>query len=354
MAPAVVPGPAGRPPGFPAPPAPPLGRRFGPPGRIGPPGVPVPNGPPEIPGATAPPADPSQTVTLRVSGLDDETRDVFNEKLSAAKLGSFRGFGTGAGRTTYTVWPVSDVDEFARKITWARVTRVVGRTVFVEMAPVTGGRGRPTNADPLSSAMFDLSSPAQNKRRQGLSVIVNRPPDAARRAEVAKALESLLEDNDGFIRADAAKALGRWGGPENTPALVEALNDTAFNVVWAALDALAERKDPASAEAIAARLATPRDRGKAVEALKAIGPPAEKAVLTALSSSDWVTRMEVCKILQVIGTQDCVPALQELIRRNNGQGIDTMEARKTLSGLNAPEVPASSRTRRGSTRSRGR
>jgi hypothetical protein len=43
--------------------------------------------------------------------------------------------------------------------------------------------------------------------------------------------------------------------------------------------------------------------------------------------------MDVCKILQEIGTERCVPALYDLLRKNNGQGLDGMAARDTLRRL---------------------
>ena len=146
---------------------------------------------------------------------------------------------------------------------------------------------------------------------------------------MAKAVEPLLKDPDGFTRADAAKALGVWGGRENTPALVAGLKDPAFNVRWAVLDAIAALKDPAAAGPVAEFLGT-NDRGKASEALKKMGPAAEEVVLPYLNHADVFTRMETAKILQVIGTQKSVPALQNLIRRTNGFGLDAMAAKEAL------------------------
>ena len=64
----------------------------------------------------------------------------------------------------------------------------------------------------------------------------------------------------------------------------------------AVLDALAVLKDPATAEAVAARLVDTRD--KAAAALKAIGRPAEAAAMKYLTHDDIWVRTEACKVLE--------------------------------------------------------
>ena len=302
-------------------------------------------GPGFAPPGNAPAAGaPEETVTIRVANMvDEETSALFNEKLGEVIRGAqFRGTG-GGGRWTYTVWPVADVQALADKLTFAKVTKVQGRTIQVEAVKSRPGESRPADSDVIAQVLFDLKSPAKDRRQTGLRTLSNMPPDAARREEIAAAVELILKDGDPFSRAEAAKALGSWGGPESTKALVATLNDSAFNVVWAALDALKARKDPAAAEALARLLSVRRDRFKAVEALKEIGPPAEPFVLKFLDDPDVFTRMDAAKLLQFIGTEACVEPLQTLLHKANGFGLDADAARATLRALNAPETPARKR-----------
>ncbi|WP_237722686.1 HEAT repeat domain-containing protein [Singulisphaera acidiphila] len=183
--------------------------------------------------------------------------------------------------------------------------------------------------DFTDQALSDLKSPTLHLRKQALARLKNAPPND-RRDEVAKAVEPMLSDPDGFCRADAAKALAVWGGSENTPALLKSLKDPAFNVRWAILDALRDMRDPKAAEALIDYLMTSNDRGKAAEALKAIGPAAEEAVLRGLTHHDGFARMDVCKILQAIGTRKSIPALRDLVRAGQGHGLDVMAAREAL------------------------
>jgi hypothetical protein len=280
---------------------------------------------------------PDETVTLNVSGLvDKETSEVFGQKLGEALQGGgaqtgFRSRG-GGGRSTYTAWTVRDPQALADKIrAFAQVTAVNGRTIDVEMSPVRAGESRPDDSDFIGQFLFDLKSPSLERRKDALRKVSNTPVDAARRVEVAKAIEPMLKEPDGFTRSDAAKALAVWGGPENTPALIEALRDPAFNVRWAVLDTFKALHDPAAAEPVAALLTS--DRGKAADALRAMGPGAEPAVLKYLRHTDTFVRMEASKILQEIGTDDAVVALNDLLRANNGQGLDSMAARDALKRL---------------------
>jgi HEAT repeat protein len=78
-------------------------------------------------------------------------------------------------------------------------------------------------------------------------------------------------------------------------------------------------------------LAERQDRGKAVEALKAIGPPAEDAVIPFLSHGDDHVRSEACKILQVIGSEKSVPMLRTLVM--NKVGFSDGAARDALNAM---------------------
>ena len=60
------------------------------------------------------------------------------------------------------------------------------------------------------------------------------------------------------------------------------------------------------------------DRHNAAKALEQIGAPAEKGLLPLLEEEDWVTRMEVCKLLEKIGTPESLPQLERAAEDSNG------------------------------------
>jgi len=106
---------------FPGPPAPPFrAPRFAPPPGVQPPAM-------------------TNTITLSVSGLDNQAAGkAFGDKLTelVGKVsGGFRISGSGGGgRSIYSIAMKNSVDvpAFADQITWARVTRVSGQTIEID------------------------------------------------------------------------------------------------------------------------------------------------------------------------------------------------------------------------------
>ena len=76
--------------------------------------------------------------------------------------------------------------------TFAKVTRVQSRTIQVEAVTSRPGAKRPADFDAIAQALFDLKSPASDRRKAGLRALSNLPPDDARREEVAAAVELTL------------------------------------------------------------------------------------------------------------------------------------------------------------------
>jgi hypothetical protein len=179
----------------------------------------------------------------------------------------------------------------------------------------------------VDEVLVSLRSPQLGDQRRALRRLRGVPP-TDRSVEVAKAVEPLLQDPDGFTRSDAARALAVWGGPENIPALIDALRDPSFGVRWAVLDTLKALKDPSSVPALVEVLAT-NDAGKAAEALKAIGSGAEDAVIPCLRESGARCR-EACNILKVIGTEKSIPELRALALTTGFESHFAREALKEI------------------------
>ena len=254
---------------------------------------------------------------------------------------------------TVRVWPIEDVVGLSKRLDFGAVGSVDAGAKRIEMtaqppsaaeiaaylgpepAPPAANAPRDSEADAAPDADFatamiaQLKSPEKSRRHDAIRRIKGAPPsdDPEKRTRVAKALESMLGDPDGFTRSDAIKALSVWGGPENTPALVKTLADPEFTVRWAALDAFAVIADPAAAEAVASFL--DKDGGKASKALMAMGPKAETFVWKFLRHENVFVRCDACKVLAVIGTVDSVPALMA-IARQGGNAFDVKEANTAL------------------------
>jgi hypothetical protein len=170
---------------------------------------------------------------------------------------------------------------------------------------------RPLPDDELKKILADLRPDNFFGAREGADRLAKALPTAERRAEVAQALEGLLKSNHPPIREAGARALAVWGGPENVPALLQALAAEHFpHLRGAILDALAALKDARAADPVAKLLTDFPSRDKARQTLQALGPAAEQAVLPYVAHANRQTRIEACEVLEVTGTKASVPALQ--------------------------------------------
>jgi HEAT repeat protein len=140
-------------------------------------------------------------------------------------------------------------------------------------APLVGAADLPA----LAAALAGLDPDARWWAVAGLAYI---PGDQA-----TQLLLNAAKDPDADLRAAALHALGKHGGPEAIPALLQALGDTSDYLARLATDALVHAQPHAVAELILA-LQThphPRVRANAARALAFIGDPAAiPALFTAL------------------------------------------------------------------------
>jgi HEAT repeat protein len=209
---------------------------------------------------------------------------------------------------------------------------VAGGAAALGPEPPNGEPPRPNNPD-LRLALVSLKADNAHTRREAAMQLQKMTPVPADRATVARALEPLLNDPDHFARQAMIGALGVWGTRESVPALVKMFQHEDVFTRRAALTALGNLRYESSAEAVAGRLDKGLNRHYASLALQAMGPLAEKATARMIGHNDWTVRLEVCKILKVIGTKQSIPALETGVRDANG--IVAAEARAALQAVNA-------------------
>jgi HEAT repeat protein len=172
----------------------------------------------------------------------------------------------------------------------------------------------------VDDALAGLRSGDTTRKNLAVAWLQQAPPDPQRGAEVAKALEPLLDDADGFLRDPAAGALGRWAVQENVPLLVRMLNSDSGATREAAMDGLARLKDPRGTAALAERMGNIFDRAHAGQALQAVGPPAEKDVVRFYFDRDGGTRDEARRLLASYRTRDAVILDQAVADLQGGDG----------------------------------
>jgi hypothetical protein len=171
---------------------------------------------------------------------------------------------------------------------------------------------QPTNLD---EALAQLREPEPSRRQSAASWLGRQPVDDARRAEVARALEPLLDDVHAGPRVAAMRTMEKWGDRENVPAIVRLLLSDPGGFEGdecrhRATDMIVRLKDARGAAAIARNFKHPFEHEQTRRALEALGPDAEPAVLPYLKDPDWNVRVEACRALRRIGTRRSLPELE--------------------------------------------
>ena len=166
----------------------------------------------------------------------------------------------------------------------------------------------------LDKALADLKSANPSVVAAAARRLTQAAPAAGRRKEAAQALQEALANPFPTAKNAAAEALGVWGTADDVPALIAMLDDPDPGTRAAAMNALAALKDERGAVFVARRLGDFFDREKAAQALKAMGPVAEKPILPTLNGADAPTRVAACGVLAAVGTKECLPALEQAAR----------------------------------------
>jgi len=257
-----------------------------------------------------------KSVTLNVTGIPNVATRRFIEDTSK-KL--FAGKTVTVKQKTrdslvLELDPVPDRKAIEAQIDFGELKSVKGRTFQVAGKKLE--LPLPDKAE-VSAALEKLQTKDNRSRIDAADQLGKfYRPLPERRAEVAKALEPLASDKDIWLANAALRALGVWGGPDSIPAIVPAIDNNFTR--GEARDLLATFKDPRAAEAIAKMLPGLGDRASASAFLKDMGPLAEKYVIPFVKHNDIFTAIEACKILQEIGTKECISVLMEVANGTNG------------------------------------
>jgi hypothetical protein len=331
----------------------------------------------------------SRTIIAAIHQIDDS---------SAAKILAHQ-FDQGRRVLYVQVGPVMSANSLARKIGFGKIARTKGRAIAVVARPLgrdglataradarssqTGAQVGPGTSqralrgesesfganrvphadggvslnriDAAIAVLDDLDHHSRNELREAVAFIGRQKP-RGRRKDVARVLGDALratQDDRGF-RAEIARTLVHWAGPEEVPDLINFLKREDLFAAPEVLDYLVALKDPRCAEIFRAYLGKQRrralsgligllegkdfeDRAKVMEAVAqvkdprvaeslarwlpedpdltakciiALGPDAEYAVHKYVMHADKNVRRTACEILRAIGTQRSESVLQ--------------------------------------------
>jgi HEAT repeat protein len=296
---------------------------------------------PSRPNAPAQPAAPTQ-LELTITNVNDQVAaDLVLAKL--AKLAEtvphnrvFTAVRLGDKKIFYAIVLSVEPEAYVARIDFGRVEHVKGNRYNLVASPPTAEeiaahRHLKSDEGQTELVIKELSDPEKDKQRRGLDS-VRKLKTKAQREQVAKALENVLQTDDRFLRAEAAKLLVEWAGPESVPALIHFLEVEDFFGRNEVMDGLIKMKDPRTAEVFASYLN--KDRDRAIRGLTALGTAGEKAVLPYLSHTDDGVRRSACDALKNIGSKENLALLEPLLTDRNqdvsraaDEAIDAIESR---------------------------
>jgi HEAT repeat protein len=160
----------------------------------------------------------------------------------------------------------------------------------------------------IDEALKRLKSNNGGDKRSAADWLARQTVNVARQNEVAAALDPLIEDPDPSVQSSGMSALNKWATVANVHTVVKTLKATQpgpLSTMQAdALVILGRLPDASGAEAVAPFLTTVFSSGQATQSLKAMGPVAEKTVVTYYNHPDDNAKSNARNLLVGYGTKD--------------------------------------------------
>lgn len=190
------------------------------------------------------------------------------------------------------------------------LVRAVSNRAREGPGPNPGDSGQPLT---LESAIRFVKQGEVFEQEKAARFLAGLEVDPGRRAEVVAALQAGLDNRlQPGPRQQLFDTFAKWATAADTPYFLRLMDDDDGNIKIKAMHALAKLKDPRGVDPVAQRLADGGFRRFASQALKDMGPMAEKAVAEYLHHPDFGLRIEACNILKVIGVKESRATLVKL------------------------------------------
>jgi len=161
-------------------------------------------------------------------------------------------------------------------------------------------------------------------------------PDSDQLQRVSSVLAMTLPlAKTGFRLKEHVNAMSIWYTDEATMAFAALLSDEKSGLVREEIIGLLPKiHSEVTAEVIVGRLSNRKDMKKARTSLRIMGEIAEKPVIKLLNHPESSMRIEACKILQSIGTQESIAALKKQAELEDSKVIKNLIS-ETQAKINA-------------------
>jgi HEAT repeat protein len=186
---------------------------------------------------------------------------------------------------------------------------------------------------------IENASRGGNKRGYGVAMLYTLPVEPRHKAAAVAALTPLLSDPQ--LGGDAARGLDHWADASDVPTLIAGLDSDQRRVRFFLLQALGRLKAEAAIPALVKHLAVVDDRGKAADALRAIGPKSAPEIRKLLVSEDPAARREASSLIREFGGNTQATKMTLILAALKGP--DASERERALQELG--QTPASEGSR---------
>ncbi len=182
-------------------------------------------------------------------------------------------------------------------------------------AAADGGKPKPLAAETRAQVLKDLRAAETNlaaakEAAQRLAHCL--PGDNA--DEISAALVQAMKDSDEWGSGVFLEALDVWGTSNCEKALIKASKSGLFFIKGKAIEILTKKfKDETVINAMAELFKT--DHGAAADAMRKIGPAAEKATIPFIVTTDFWSRNDAVAALRDIGGQRSLRALKRELKK---------------------------------------
>jgi serine/threonine protein kinase len=283
------------------------------------PRFPIQGGPPNV----AMPANKPQVYQIKITGIPTKlVADFIVERFQASKDDIFgpqlKKCEKNGNDVLVAMESRSDqIDRWLRSLNLGTLIRNDDDSFRIDVVPPPP----PMRSPPVNDGLTELTAlefkeivaaiRVNRNVDQVVNLLLQRSPKDEQQSTIRLLLRAKVADP--FIGKKAIEALGIWGTAEDVPFLIGLSGPRAF-INDVIIKALGRLRDPSAVPFLVKMLGQFGDGDKAVDALRAIGPAAEKDVQSALSSTEHDVRRRACIVLKDIGSTDSLPLLKTAAR----------------------------------------
>jgi hypothetical protein len=172
----------------------------------------------------------------------------------------------------------------------------------------------------LDQLLTDLGAADGAVRKAAAERLTAMKPNP-HRPLVAKTLAEELQLAEQFEREPLIRALGVWATAAEVPLLIQLLDNPDIHTRNMTLDALGKLRDERAVKPVVRCFKEFNTRWHSEQALKALGPLAEKEVLALLEQPERELWVPAIYVLAEIGTEQSLPALREASKTFEMKGV---------------------------------